>query len=51
MQVEQSGDGDALMTPAPELVTNGQRDVNRNGLDGMNALLRAGEIVGRHDRD
>lgn len=45
------GDGDALMMPAPDLNSNGHGSVVRPRLDGVSALLRAGEIVGKHDRD
>ncbi|KND94906.1 High mobility group protein 20A [Tolypocladium ophioglossoides CBS 100239] len=43
MQAEQSGEGDVLMTV--EATPNG-----KDGFDGMSALLRAGEIVGRRGR-
>ncbi|KAG6044080.1 hypothetical protein E4U39_003721 [Claviceps sp. Clav50 group G5] len=49
MKVEQSSEGDVVMTNAtlPRSGTNGK---SRNSLDGMDALLRAGEIVGRGGR-
>ena len=50
MKAERLGDGDALMMPAPDLIPNGSVGA-RPRLDGVSALLRAGEIVGKHDRD
>jgi len=50
MRVEQAGDGDVLMTSVEEPVNPRDRS-RKDGLDGMSALLRAGEIVDRHGRD
>ena len=50
MRVEQAGDGDVLMTSVEEPVRPRDRS-RKDGLDGMSALLRAGEIVDRHGRD
>lgn len=50
MKVEQAGDGDVVMTSV-EAPTSGRERSRRDGLDGMNALLRAGEIVSRHGQD
>lgn len=47
MRVEQAGDGDVLMTAVENHMTGNRKD----NLDGMSALLRAGEIVDRHGRD
>jgi hypothetical protein len=49
MKTEVSGDGDVVMTmndapPRAEAVGSKEQ------FGGMDALLRAGEIVGRHDR-
>lgn len=46
MRVEDSGDGDVVMTN--DAVSSPPTHVNKKGLDGMSALLRAGEIVGQH---
>ena len=49
MHVERSGDGDVVMSSA-EPISNGQPGHrNRDSFDGMNALLQAGEIVGRRN--
>lgn len=50
VNAEQSGEG-VLMTPAPHFVATGEHRPVRTRLDGVSALLRAGEIVERHDRD
>lgn len=50
MRVEQAGDGDVLMTSVDAPATGRDRS-RKDGLDGMNALLRAGEIVDRHGRE
>ena len=46
MKVERAGDGDVLMTNSDSML---RHKVNhaKDGLDGMDALLKAGEIVGR----
>ncbi|KAG5962533.1 hypothetical protein E4U58_003838 [Claviceps cyperi] len=49
MKVEQSSEGDVVMTNAT-LPRSGANGKSRNSLDGMDALLRAGEIVGREGR-
>ncbi|KAG5931027.1 hypothetical protein E4U60_006563 [Claviceps pazoutovae] len=49
MKVEQSSEGDVVMTNAT-LPRSGANEKSRNSLDGMDALLRAGEIVGRGGR-
>ncbi|KAG6021361.1 hypothetical protein E4U40_005361 [Claviceps sp. LM458 group G5] len=49
MKVEQSSEGDVVMTNAT-LPRSGTNAKSRNSLDGMDALLRAGEIVGRGGR-
>lgn len=49
MKAERLGDGDALMMPAPDLIPNGHNG-SRPRLDGVSALLRAGEMVEKHDR-
>lgn len=47
MKIEQSNGGDVVMT-SPSLSTAPTPKGNsKNGLDGMSALLRAGEIVDR----
>ncbi|KAF7564061.1 hypothetical protein G7046_g9 [Stylonectria norvegica] len=51
LKAERTGDGDALMMPAPDLVAINQSGPMKTRLDGMSALLRAGEIVERHDQD
>lgn len=50
MKVEQAGDGDVVMTSV-ETPAMGRERNRREGLDGMSALLRAGEIVSRHGRE
>lgn len=50
MKVEQSGDGDVLMTNL-DYAQPEKAGGHRDGLDGMSALLRAGEMVQRHGRD
>jgi hypothetical protein len=47
MRVEQAGDGDVLMTSVDDPTTS----IRKDNLDGMSALLRAGEIVDRHGRE
>lgn len=50
MKFEQSSEGDVVMTTdEPTPVLAGQPST-KNGFDGMNALLRAGEIVGQNSR-
>ena len=51
MKVEQSGE-DMIMTAVepPVALNNGSARSDKGGFDGMNALLRAGEIVGRRGR-
>lgn len=45
MKIEQANGGDVVMTsPTP---SHAQAPKPKAGLDGMDALLRAGEIVGR----
>ena len=47
MKIEQSNGGDVVMT-SPSLSMAATPKANgKNGLDGMSALLRAGEIVDR----
>lgn len=48
MGVEQSGEGDVLVTLVKPVPTN-HKSSGRDGFDGMGALLRAGEIIGRHN--
>ncbi|PHH77375.1 hypothetical protein CDD82_3547 [Ophiocordyceps australis] len=48
MKVERSGEGDVLMTTVDTVASPSSR--RKEGLDGMSALLRAGEIVGRHNQ-
>lgn len=50
MKVEQSSEGDVVMTTDETLPRAGENNRPRNSLDGMDALLRAGEIVGRGGR-
>ncbi|KAK2601704.1 hypothetical protein QQS21_004692 [Conoideocrella luteorostrata] len=50
MKVEQSREGDVVMTTDEMLQQQGESGSARNSLDGMDALLRAGEIVGRGGR-
>jgi hypothetical protein len=45
MKVEQSSEGDVVMTTDDTLTR--QTPTSKDNLDGMDALLRAGEIVGR----
>lgn len=47
IKAERSGDGDVLMTPAPDVVSPSPHLKPR--LDGVSALLRAGEIVEKRD--
>lgn len=49
MKVEKAGDGDVLMMNSDSLPRQdvGQAGQLKDGFDGMNALLKAGEIVGR----
>ncbi|KAK5990401.1 High mobility group protein 20A [Cladobotryum mycophilum] len=49
MKVEDTGDGDVLMTTVDQ-PSDGKDGNGKRGFDGMNALLRAGEIVGRNNR-
>ncbi|KAM5351683.1 hypothetical protein ACJ41O_004406 [Fusarium nematophilum] len=49
--VRTTGDGDVLMTPAPDLVPLAEGRPVKTRLDGMSVLLRAGELVERHERD
>lgn len=49
MKVEDSTDDDVLMAPIERPTNIGGGD-GKCRLDGMNALLRAGEIVGRFQR-
>lgn len=48
MRVEQSGEGDVLVTLVTPVPTN-HKGGGRDGFDGMSALLRASEIIGRHN--
>ncbi|KID91203.1 high-mobility group 20A [Metarhizium guizhouense ARSEF 977] len=50
MRVEQSSEGDVVMTSDETLAPQRQTRGTKDNLDGMNALLRAGEIVGRGER-
>ncbi|RSL38387.1 hypothetical protein CEP53_014912 [Fusarium sp. AF-6] len=50
-RAEPTGDADVLMTPAPDLMAPIQEHSIRSRLDGMSVLLRAGELVERHERD
>lgn len=50
MRVEQSSEGDVVMTTDETLAPQRQTRGTKDNLDGMNALLRAGEIVGRGER-
>ncbi|KAF4581011.1 high-mobility group 20A [Ophiocordyceps camponoti-floridani] len=45
MKIDSLGDGDVLMSPVSSPTTAS----SKRGLDGMSALLHAGEIVGRRD--
>lgn len=56
LTIEQSNGGDVLMTsPEPPSVGSNAasnavpKPPGKDGLDGLSALLRAGEIVGRRD--
>ncbi|KAF4974961.1 hypothetical protein FZEAL_8193 [Fusarium zealandicum] len=49
-RTESAGDSDVLMTPAPDLATPIEGRPIRPRLDGMSVLLRAGELVERHER-
>ncbi|KAF7551676.1 hypothetical protein G7Z17_g4818 [Cylindrodendrum hubeiense] len=51
VNAEQSGEGGVLATPAPHFAAKGEDKPARTRLDGVSALLRAGEIVESHDRD
>ncbi|KAG5981262.1 hypothetical protein E4U43_006634 [Claviceps pusilla] len=50
MKVEQSSEGDVVMTSDETMPPSEENERARNSLDGMDALLRAGEIVGRGGR-
>lgn len=50
MKVEQSSEGDVVMTSDETMPLSEENGSARNSLDGMDALLRAGEIVGRGGR-
>lgn len=47
---EQPEDNDVLMASAPDLLASGATRPAKTRFDGMNALLRAGELVERNDR-
>ena len=47
MKVEETSDGDVLMTSADLPLSSSYAHVV-GGLDGVNALLKAGEIFGHH---
>ena len=51
MNVEQSGDGDVVMSHAESTLSSRPVPAHRSqeSFDGMQALLRAGEIVGRRN--
>lgn len=50
MNVQRSPDGDVLMTSADNGTTaKGPSTDQKEGYNGMDALLRAGEIVGRRN--
>lgn len=51
VKVEQSRDEDVVMKNAPRFVSYGEGYPRRTRLDGVSALLRAGEIVENNDRD
>ncbi|KPM35091.1 hypothetical protein AK830_g11491 [Neonectria ditissima] len=51
VNAEQSGAGGALVTQDLHIVMSTDDRPGRARLDGVSALLRAGEIVERHDRD
>ena len=44
-------DSDVPMTPAPDLVAPAEDRSLKANLDGMSVLLRAGELVAKHERD
>jgi hypothetical protein len=44
MRVEETSDGDVIMTSADEPISI-SRTYEATGLDGVNALLKAGELV------
>jgi hypothetical protein len=44
-------DSDVPMTPAPDLITPIDNRPFKTRLDGMSVLLRAGELVEKHERD
>lgn len=51
MKFEQSGEGDVVMTSvdaSPPALAPAPGNTGKGGYDGMNALLRAGEIVDRN---
>ncbi|KAL7936277.1 hypothetical protein V8C35DRAFT_253393 [Trichoderma chlorosporum] len=47
MKVEETSDGDVLMTSA-DIPLSSSNTIEVGGLDGVNALLKAGEIFGHH---
>ncbi|KAL7961441.1 hypothetical protein V8C34DRAFT_12604 [Trichoderma compactum] len=49
MKVEETSDGDVLMTSA-DVPLSSSNAIEVGGLDGVNALLKAGEIFGNHGR-
>ncbi|PFH59477.1 hypothetical protein XA68_12264 [Ophiocordyceps unilateralis] len=49
MKIDSSGDGDVLMSPVPQ-PSAAPQVMGKRGLDGMSALLHAGEIVGRREQ-
>ncbi|KAH0528642.1 hypothetical protein TsFJ059_003474 [Trichoderma semiorbis] len=49
MKVEETSDGDVLMTSA-DVPLSSSNTIEVGGLDGVNALLKAGEIFGHHGR-
>lgn len=44
-------DNDVPMTPAPDVIGPIEDRSFKTRLDGMSVLLRAGELVERHERD
>ncbi|KAJ3529779.1 hypothetical protein NM208_g9604 [Fusarium decemcellulare] len=50
-RTDSMGDADVLMTPAPDLMAPIEARPINSRLDGMSVLLRAGELVERHERD
>ncbi|KAF4968067.1 hypothetical protein FSARC_4485 [Fusarium sarcochroum] len=48
---ERMMDGDVSMTSAPDLITPNEGRLLRSRLDGVSVLLRAGELVEKHERD